>query len=52
MRTAIMTRNDGVARDAGLEHLLHDHLGALPGLSGKAMFGGYAWLLDGHLLCG
>lgn len=41
-----------MARDAGLEHLLHEHLGATPGLSGKAMFGGYAWLLDGHLLCG
>ena len=40
-----------MARDAGLEELLGDRLGDLPGLTGKAMFGGWAWLLDGHLLC-
>lgn len=41
-----------MTRDAGLEQLMHEHLGSLPGLTGKVMFGGYAWLLDGHLLCG
>jgi hypothetical protein len=41
-----------MARDKGLEALIQDELGALPGLSEKAMFGGLAWMLDGHLLCG
>lgn len=41
-----------MARDAGLEELLQDALGDRPGLSGKAMFGGWAWLLNGNLLCG
>jgi hypothetical protein len=40
-----------MARDRGLEALITDDLGPLPGLTGKAMFGGWAWLLDGHLLC-
>ena len=39
-------------RDAGLEELVLDDLGPLPGLSQKKMFGGMAWMLDGHLLCG
>jgi len=39
-------------RDAGLEELILEHIGGLPGLSEKSMFGGRAWLLDGHLLCG
>lgn len=39
-------------RDPGLEELVRDDLGPLPGLSDKKMFGGLAWLLDGHLLCG
>ena len=38
-------------RDKALEALLTDDLGALPGLTQKAMFGGWAWLLQGHLLC-
>jgi hypothetical protein len=39
-------------RDPGLEELLHDALGDLPGLSEKSMFGGWAFLLHGKLLCG
>jgi hypothetical protein len=39
-------------RDAGLEELVLEHIGGLPGLSEKSMFGGRTWLLDGHLLCG
>ena len=38
-------------RDQGLEALLNDDLGNLPGLTQKRMFGGWAWLLHGHLLC-
>jgi len=41
-----------MARDAGLEELLREELGQRPGLSEKAMFGGWAFLLNGHLLCG
>jgi TfoX N-terminal domain len=41
-----------MARDRGLEELILDDIGALPGLSDKKMFGGLAWMLDGHLLCG
>src|SRR5215510_4315828 len=41
-----------MARDAGLEELLQEALGNRPGLAGKAMFGGWAWLLNGNLLCG
>lgn len=41
-----------MARDKGLEELIRDELQAVHGLSEKAMFGGWAWLLDGHLLCG
>lgn len=39
-------------RDPGLEELVLEDLGPLPGLSEKKMFGGLAWMLDGHLLCG
>lgn len=45
-------------RDPGLEELVNDTLAALlPGISQKAltqkaMFGGWAWLLHGNLLCG
>lgn len=39
-------------RDAGLEELLWDDLGDQSGLTTKAMFGGLAFMLDGHLLCG
>ena len=39
-------------RDKGLEELLNGTLGSIPGLTQKAMFGGWAWLLHGNLLCG
>lgn len=39
-------------RDPGLEELVHSALGHLPGLTEKAMFGGWAFLLHGNLLCG
>lgn len=39
-------------RDPGLEELVQNSLGNLPGLTGKAMFGGWAFLLHGKLLCG
>jgi hypothetical protein len=41
-----------MARDAGLEELIHQDLSALAGVTEKAMFGGWAFLLHGHLLCG
>jgi hypothetical protein len=41
-----------MARDKGLEELIHDELQAIHGICEKAMFGGWAWLLDGNLLCG
>jgi hypothetical protein len=41
-----------MARDRGLEELILDDIGSLPGLGDKKMFGGLAWMLDGHLLCG
>jgi hypothetical protein len=39
-------------RDAGLEELVWDDLAGVEGLTTRAMFGGLAWMLDGHLLCG
>ncbi|AYG57858.1 TfoX/Sxy family protein [Rhizobium jaguaris] len=41
-----------MARDAGLEELLKEEIGQRPGLSEKTMFGGWAVLLNGNLLCG
>ena len=41
-----------MARDPGLEELLNEDLQDERGLTGKAMFGGWAWLLNGNLLCG
>jgi hypothetical protein len=41
-----------VARDKGLEAMLSDDLAGVSGLTEKAMFGGWAWLLHGNLLCG
>ena len=41
-----------MSRDNGLEELVHDELRSVSGISEKAMFGGWAWLLHGHLLCG
>jgi len=40
-----------MARDKGLEELLNDSLVSVPGLTQKAMFGGWAWLVNGNLLC-
>lgn len=39
-------------RDTGLEELVNDELRSEPGITEKAMFGGWAWLLHGNLLCG
>jgi hypothetical protein len=41
-----------MARDAGLEELISDELRSTPGLTEKAVFGGWAWLLSGNLVCG
>ena len=41
-----------MARDEGLEELMREYLGADHDLTERPMFGGRAWLLDGHLLCG
>ena len=41
-----------MARDKGLEELIHDELQYVSGITEKAMFGGWAWLLSGRLLCG
>lgn len=40
-----------MARDRSLEALLNDELEGRAGLTQKAMFGGWAWLLHGNLLC-
>ena len=40
-----------MARDSGLEEVVREYLEELPGLSGKAMFGSWCWLLDGGLVC-
>jgi hypothetical protein len=39
-------------RDPGLEELIYATLGSLSGLTQKAMFGGWAFILSGNLLCG
>ena len=41
-----------MARDTGLEALLSEDLRAVRGLADKPMFGGWAWLVNGNLLCG
>lgn len=40
-----------MARDSGLEEVVVEYLADLQGLSGKAMFGSWCWLLNGNLLC-
>jgi len=40
-----------MARDQGLEELLNEQLETVRGLAHKPMFGGWAWLLHGNLLC-
>lgn len=41
-----------MSRDSGLEELIRQELSTRSGISEKPMFGGLAFLLDGHLLCG
>lgn len=41
-----------MARDRGLEELIHDELRSTPDITEKGMFGGWAWLVGGKLLCG
>ena len=41
-----------MARDKGLEALLNEELTDVRALTQKAMFGGWAWLVRGNLLCG
>ena len=41
-----------MVRDKGLEALISDELASVSGLTEKSMFGGWAWLLHGNLLCG
>ncbi|MFM0245875.1 TfoX N-terminal domain-containing protein [Burkholderia sp. GAS332] len=41
-----------MTRDRGLEEILNDELMSEPDLTEKAMFGGWAWLVNGNLLCG
>jgi hypothetical protein len=48
----LLQGSDGMARDRGLEELVLEQLRDVPDLSEKAMFGGRAWLMHGHLLCG
>ncbi|TBG87348.1 cold-shock protein [Rhizobium leguminosarum] len=40
-----------MARDPGLEELMREELGGQPGLAEKSMFGGWAFMLNGNLLC-
>lgn len=40
-----------MARDNGLEELLNDELREVSRVTSTPMFGGWAWLVDGHLLC-
>jgi hypothetical protein len=39
-------------RDKGLETIINEDLEGEAGITGKIMFGGWAWLLDGKLLLG
>lgn len=41
-----------MTRDHGLEEQITLDLKEFPELIGKAMFGGWGWMLRGHLLCG
>jgi TfoX/Sxy family transcriptional regulator of competence genes len=41
-----------MTRDKGLEEILNNDLRAEPGITEKAMFGGWAWFFNGNLLCG
>lgn len=48
----LATYNLAMPRDPGLEELIESELGNPPGLTGKAMFGGWGFLLYGNLLAG
>lgn len=39
-------------RNKVLEQILNDDFAQVRGITEKAMFGGWAWLLNGNLLCG
>lgn len=39
-------------RDHGLEQLVRESLNDTTALTEKPMFGGWAWLLDGRMVCG
>jgi len=39
-------------RNNVLEQILNDDFAPVRGITEKAMFGGWAWLLNGNLLCG
>lgn len=41
-----------MSRDTGLEELIAVDLAGIDGLTEKAMFGGWAWLINGNLMCG
>lgn len=38
--------------DDGLAHRIREALGNRPGLTGREMFGGLAFVLDGNIVCG
>ena len=40
-----------MARDKGLEELLNANIKAVRGITQKGMFGGWAWLVNGNLMC-
>lgn len=40
-----------MTRDLGLEEVVNDELRDEAWITGRAMFGGWAWLADGNLLC-
>src|SRR5258708_32467593 len=41
-----------MARNKVLEELINDDLAQVRGVTEKGMFGGWAWLKNGNLLCG
>ena len=41
-----------MSRDTGLEELIAVDLAGIDSLTEKAMFGGWAWLINGNLVCG
>ncbi len=41
-----------MAYDPGLAEIMHDDLAQMPDISEKKMFGGLAFMLNGHMLCG